>query len=76
MGRLARLWLASRLGSRRLVFFICKPSRPDLATVRELIEAGKVRPLVDRVYPLAEIADALQTMGEGHVQGKLVVRIE
>jgi NADPH:quinone reductase-like Zn-dependent oxidoreductase len=76
MGRLARLWLASRPGSRRLVFFICKPNRPDLATMRELIEAGKVRPVVDRVYPLAEIADALQTMGEGHVQGKLVVRIE
>jgi NADPH:quinone reductase-like Zn-dependent oxidoreductase len=76
MGRLARLWLVSRLGSRKLVFFICKPNRPDLAAVRELIEAGKVRPAIDRVYPLAEIAGALETMGEGHVQGKLVVRIE
>jgi hypothetical protein len=43
---------------------------------RELIEGEKLRPVVDRVYPLAEIADALETMGEGHVQGKLVVRIE
>jgi NADPH:quinone reductase-like Zn-dependent oxidoreductase len=76
MGRLARLWLASRLGKRRLVFFICKPNRADLAVLRELIEDGKVRPVVDRVYPLAEIADALETMGEGHIQGKLVVRIE
>jgi NADPH:quinone reductase-like Zn-dependent oxidoreductase len=75
IGRLARLWLASRLGSRKLVFFICKPNRADLAVVRELIEAGKVRPVVDRVYRLDEIADALATMGEGHVQGKLVVRI-
>ena len=75
MARLARLWLASRPGTRELVFFICKPNRPDLAAVRELIEAGKVRPAVDRVYPLAEIADALEAMGEGHVQGKLVVRI-
>src|SRR5919197_1507242 len=76
MARLARLWLASRPGTRKLVFFICKPNRPDLAAVRELIEAGKVRPAVDRVYPLAEIADALEAMGEGHVQGKLVVRID
>jgi NADPH:quinone reductase-like Zn-dependent oxidoreductase len=77
MGRLARVWLTSRLGhGRRLVFFICKPSRPNLATLRELIEEGKVHPAVDRVYPLAEIADALEAMGEGHVQGKLVVRVD
>ena len=77
IGRLARLWLTSRLGrGRKLVFFICKPNRPNLATMRELIEEGKVHPAVDRVYPLGEIADALETMGEGHVQGKLVVRID
>ena len=76
LGRLARLWLTSRIGRRRLIFFICKPNRADLAVLRELVEAGHVRPVVDRVYPLAEIADALETMGEGHVQGKLVVRID
>jgi NADPH:quinone reductase-like Zn-dependent oxidoreductase len=76
MGRLARLWLTSRVGSRRLIFFICKPNRADLAVLRELIEGGRVRPVVDHVYPLAEIADALEAMGAGHVQGKLVVRID
>jgi NADPH:quinone reductase-like Zn-dependent oxidoreductase len=76
MGRLARLWLSSRLGSRKLVFFICKPNRADLAFLRELIEAGQVRAVVDRVYSLGEIAEALETMGEGHVQGKLGVRID
>jgi NADPH:quinone reductase-like Zn-dependent oxidoreductase len=76
MGRLARLWLTSRVGSRRLIFFICKPNRADLATVRELIEAGEVRPVVDRVYPLADLGDALEAMGEGHVQGKLVIRVD
>ena len=76
MGRLARLWLASCAGSRKLVFFVCKPNRADLTTLRELIEEGNVLPVVDRVYPFAEIADALEAMGEGHVQGKLVVRID
>jgi NADPH:quinone reductase-like Zn-dependent oxidoreductase len=76
IGRLARLWLASRLGKQKLVFFICKPDRAGLALLRELIAAGKVRPTVDRVYPLGEIADALETMGKGHVQGKLVVQID
>jgi NADPH:quinone reductase-like Zn-dependent oxidoreductase len=77
MGRLARLWLTSRIGrGRKLVFFICKPNRPNLATLRELIEDGKVHVPVDRVYPLEELADALEAMGEGHTQGKLVVRID
>jgi NADPH:quinone reductase-like Zn-dependent oxidoreductase len=76
MGRLARLWLASRLGKKRLVFFICKPNRADLGALRELIEDGRVQVPVDRVYPLAEVGDALEAMGEGHTQGKLVVRID
>jgi NADPH:quinone reductase-like Zn-dependent oxidoreductase len=76
MGGMARRWLTSRIGrGRRLVFFVCKPNRPNLATLRELIEEGKVRAPVDRVYPLDELADALEAMGEGHTQGKLVVRI-
>jgi NADPH:quinone reductase-like Zn-dependent oxidoreductase len=77
LGRLARLWLTSRISrGRRLVFFVCKPNRANLATLRELIEQGKVRPQVDRVYPLADLADALDAMGEGHTQGKLVIRID
>jgi len=77
MGRLARLWLSSRLGrGRKLVFFVCKPNRANLATLRELIEEGKVGSAVDRVYPLAEVADALEAMGEGHTQGKLALRID
>jgi len=77
MGRLGRLWLTSRLGKgRKLVFFICKPNRAGLAQLRELIEAGKVRPVIDRVYPFAEVGDALEEMGKGHVQGKLVVRVD
>jgi NADPH:quinone reductase-like Zn-dependent oxidoreductase len=74
--RLVRTVGAAKIGRRKLAFFVCKPDRPGLARLRELIEAGKVRPAVDRVYPLSQIADALEAMGEGHVQGKLVVRID
>ena len=77
MGRMARLFVTSRIGrGRKLIFFICKPNRANLAALRELIEDGKVRPMVDRVYPLDEVADALDAMGEGHTQGKLVIRID
>jgi NADPH:quinone reductase-like Zn-dependent oxidoreductase len=77
LGTLVRRWLTSRWSrGRRHAFFVCKPTRANLATLRELIEEGKVHPQVDRVYPLAEIGDALDAMGEGHTQGKLVVRID
>jgi NADPH:quinone reductase-like Zn-dependent oxidoreductase len=73
---LARTYLVARIARRNLKFFICKPNRPNLNFLRELIEAGKLKPAVDRVYSFAEIPDALAAMGEGHVQGKLVVRID
>jgi NADPH:quinone reductase-like Zn-dependent oxidoreductase len=74
--RLARTVVAARLFRRNLKFFVCKPNRPDLHVLRELIEAGKLAPAIDRVYSLADVPSALATMGEGHVQGKLVVRID
>jgi NADPH:quinone reductase-like Zn-dependent oxidoreductase len=74
--RLARTFVAARMFRRNLKFFVCKPNRPNLNFLRELIEAGKLAPAIDRVYPLAEVPAALATMGEGHVQGKLVVRID
>jgi NADPH:quinone reductase-like Zn-dependent oxidoreductase len=77
LGPLARLWLTSRLGrGRKLLFFICKPTRANLETLRDLIERDNVNVSVDRVYPLAEVAAALEAIGHGHTQGKLVVRID
>jgi NADPH:quinone reductase-like Zn-dependent oxidoreductase len=75
LARLAGFMAVRQFSKDRQSFFVCKPNRENLAFLRELIEAGKLRPVVDRVYPLAEVADALETMGEGHVQGKLVVRV-
>jgi len=68
------MWLASRRGSRRAVFFVAKFNKPDMETLRELVESGRVRPVVERVYPFAEIGEALHAMGEGHSRAKLVVR--
>jgi NADPH:quinone reductase-like Zn-dependent oxidoreductase len=76
LGRLARFMIVRQFSKKRQSFFVCRPNRENLAVLRELIEAGKLRAAIDRVYPLAEVADALEAMGEGHVQGKLVVRID
>ena len=75
LAHVASMRLAS-LGSRRkLVFFIASLNRPDLETLRELLEAGKVTPVIDRRYELREIAEALRYMGEGHAQGKNVITV-
>jgi NADPH:quinone reductase-like Zn-dependent oxidoreductase len=75
LGHVLAVRLTALRDPRNVRFFIAKPNRPDLASLRGLIEEGKVRPVVERRYELSEIADALRQMGEGHVQGKLVVTV-
>ena len=75
LGRILRTWIASRFGSRKAVFFVAKFNQPDLEVLRELLESGKVRPAIERVYPFAQIPDALTEMGGGHARAKLVVTL-
>ena len=56
-------------------FLAYKPNK-HLDLLVDLIEAGKVIPIIDRCYPLSEVAEALQYLGEGHVRGKVVVTVE
>ena len=46
-----------------------------LAFILELFEAGKVKPVIDRYYPLSEVPEALRYFGEGHAQGKVVITL-
>lgn len=55
--------------------FVQKLDERDLVTMREWIEAGKVRPVVERVYPLREVGEALRHVGEGRARGLTVIRI-
>ena len=54
---------------------LVKPNK-DLAFMKELIEAGKVKPVIDRCYKLSEVAEALRYYGEGHARGKVVITVE
>jgi NADPH:quinone reductase-like Zn-dependent oxidoreductase len=65
--------LGGLLSSRKAAFFIAKFNKPDVEVLRELLESGKVRSVVDRRYELGEIVDALDYLGEGHARGKVVV---
>ena len=53
--------------------FVVRHNHDDLAVLKELVEAGKVAPVIDRRYTLSEVPDALRHQGEGHAHGKLVV---
>ena len=75
LGHVLRTRFVSRFASQKAVFFIAKFNRPDMEVIRELLEAGEIRSAIDRVYPFAQIAEALRVMGEGHAAAKLVVKL-
>ena len=66
----------SMTGSKRMTNLAAMPSQEDLVFMKELLEAGKVVPVIDRRYPLREVADALRYYGEGHSRGKVVITVE
>lgn len=64
----------SRLGRQKLGFMgVEKPTQKDLMAVSELLEAGKVVPVIERIYPLRETAEAMRYLAQGHAQGKIVI---
>jgi NADPH:quinone reductase-like Zn-dependent oxidoreductase len=75
IGSVARKRLGGLLARRKVVFFVARLHKADLETLRELLAAGELTPVLDRRFPLDEIADALTYMGEGHPRGKVVVTV-
>jgi NADPH:quinone reductase-like Zn-dependent oxidoreductase len=75
LGHVAKKYLAGLVSSRKVVFFIAQLNKPDLVVLRDLLEAGKMTPVVERRYELSDIAEAFRYMGEGHAQGKLVITV-
>ncbi|MGB7251941.1 MAG: NAD(P)-dependent alcohol dehydrogenase, partial [Phormidesmis sp.] len=81
-GAIARLFqvmifgsLISKMSGRTVKSVVVKPNSKDLAVLRELIEAGKIMPLIDRLYSLAEVPAAIRRLEQRQVAGKLVIRI-
>jgi NADPH:quinone reductase-like Zn-dependent oxidoreductase len=66
----------SKKGGQTFRTFIVKPKQTDLLFVKDLLEAGHVKPAIDRRYPLQEAADALRHLETGHTQGKTVLKVE
>jgi len=55
---------------------IAKMNQKDLVFVKELLEAGKIVPVIERRYPLREVPEAIRYLEEGHARGKVVITIE
>ena len=75
LGHVIKMRLGALLSRRTAVFFVAKFNSADMEVLRELLEAGQVKPVIDRRYELSEIADAYRYLGEGHAQGKVVVSV-
>jgi NADPH:quinone reductase-like Zn-dependent oxidoreductase len=65
----------SRTSQQQMGNMLYRPSKEDLICLKELIEAGKVVPVVSKIFPLNEAAEAFRFYGAGHVQGKIVITV-
>jgi NADPH:quinone reductase-like Zn-dependent oxidoreductase len=73
--RQLRALLLSRFVGQKLTTFISKENHQDMLILKELIEAGKVTPVIDRTYPLSEAPQAIRYLEEGHARGKVVITV-
>jgi NADPH:quinone reductase-like Zn-dependent oxidoreductase len=76
LGHLAGVRLAASRSSQKVALFVTKVNKPDMVVLQDLLEAGRVRPVIDRCHELSDVADALRYLGEGHAQGKIVIAVQ
>jgi NADPH:quinone reductase-like Zn-dependent oxidoreductase len=66
----------SRIGRRKMTFFMARITQTDLAFLGDLLAAGKIVPVIDRRYPLRDVAEAVRYLEDGHAKGKVVITVE
>jgi NADPH:quinone reductase-like Zn-dependent oxidoreductase len=75
MGSIIKALVLSLFVRQQGHVFLSLPNKEDLATLKELVESGKVTPVIDRTYPLSETPEAIGYLGEGHARGKVVITV-
>jgi len=73
--RQLRAQMLSPFVSQKLGTFVAKQNSENLIALKELIEAGKVMPVIDRTYPLSDVPEAMRYMEAGHARGKVVITV-
>ena len=67
--------LLSMMGRKKARLMLAKINNRDLVTLKDLVESGKIAPVIDRSYPLRNAAEAVRYLEEGHAQGKVVLAV-
>jgi NADPH:quinone reductase-like Zn-dependent oxidoreductase len=75
LGRVVKAAVLSPFLRQRLVTFEAKQSKDDLRVLKELVESGRLSPVIDRTYPLIETSEAIRYLETGHARGKVVVTV-
>ena len=68
--------LIRRVRGKRVGVLMVRPNRADLIAAAELVQTGRLNPMIDRRYPLSQVPEALRYLGDGHAQGKLVIDVD
>jgi NADPH:quinone reductase-like Zn-dependent oxidoreductase len=75
LGRTAKASVQSRFTRQKLASFFARTTNEDMIVLAELIDAGKVTPVLDRTYPLSEAAEAVRHLEAGHARGKVIITL-
>jgi NADPH:quinone reductase-like Zn-dependent oxidoreductase len=75
LDRSLRAMMLSPFVGQKLGTFVNKENHEDMLVLKELIESGKVTPVIDRTYPLSEVPEAIRYLEEGHARGKVVISV-
>ena len=62
-------------GDKKMIPILGKPTKDDLIFLKDLLEVGKLKPIIDRRYSLEQVPDAIRYLEEGHVKGKLIINV-
>jgi NADPH:quinone reductase-like Zn-dependent oxidoreductase len=76
MSYVLKAYLLSALMRQHMAPFMAEPGPEDILFLNEMIEAGKVKPVIDKVYPMSEAKDAFWYLEREHAQGKVVIKVE
>ena len=63
-------------GDKKMIPMLASPEKNDLIYLKDLLESGKLKPVIDRRYTLEQVSDAIRYLEEGHVKGKLIINVK
>jgi NADPH:quinone reductase-like Zn-dependent oxidoreductase len=75
LGRHVKALLQSPFVGQRMRVFVVRHNREDLAVLKELVEAGKLVPVIDTRHALSDVPEALRYQGQGHARGKILIAL-